>query len=126
MRKAIIVELKEITEFNSRVYQAFLAPLGAITPYCTVAFGEDIPTVYNKKGSVLHFEVYIYINPSTYVTLDDLVTKIKLKLDKAAITTDESPARIFRPEYERTLRDYTTEEGLIMKTVYFNIPLSRT
>jgi len=32
MRKAIIDKLKEITEFDS-VYQVFLAPSGATTPY---------------------------------------------------------------------------------------------
>lgn len=126
MRKAIIVELKEITDFGDRVYQAFLAPIGVITPYCTVKMGEEMPVPNNKKGSQQHFEVYIYIPPSSFIPLDSLVLKVKQKLDKVTLSTDESPARFFTPEFERVLADWPDEEkNLLMKTIYFNYALAR-
>ncbi|MHB8276357.1 MAG: hypothetical protein ACYDIA_01720 [Candidatus Humimicrobiaceae bacterium] len=126
MRKSIIVELKEITDFGDRVYQAFLAPVGVVKPYCVVKMGEESPVPNNKKGSQQHFEVYIYITPSSYITLDGLVLKVKQKLDKVTLSTDESPARFFTPEFERVLADYKDDVSvLLMKAIYFNYALAR-
>jgi hypothetical protein len=126
MRKAIITELKEITEFGSRVYQPYLAPIGVVTPYCVVKMGEEMPVVNNKKGSQQHFEVYIYITPNSFITLDSLVLKVKQKLDKVTLSTDESPARFFMPEFERVLSDWKDDiNNLLMKTLYFNYSLAR-
>lgn len=125
MRKAIIVELKKITDFNNRIYQAFAAPVGVLTPYAVVKMGEESPVIGNKKGSQQHFEVYIYA-PSSFISLDGLVTKVKVKLDKVTLSTDESPARFFTPEFERVLADwYDEEKNLLMKTLYFNFALAR-
>ena len=126
MRKAIITELKEITEFGNRVYQAFLAPIGVPTPYCTVKMGEDSPVSGNVKGAFQHFEVYIYITPSSFITLDGLVLKVRKALHNVTLSTDESPTRFFRPEFDRTLNDWKDDtNNLLMKTCYFNIPLAR-
>jgi len=125
MRKAIITELKEITEFGNRVYQPYLAPENCTTPYCVVKMGEESPVPNNKKGSQQHFEVYIYA-PSSFITLDSLVLKVKQKLDKVTLSTDESPARFFRPEFERVLSDWFDDErNLLMKTLYFNYAMAR-
>jgi len=125
MRKAIITELKEITEFGNRLYQPYLAPVEVLTPYCVVKMGEESPVPNNFKGSQQHFEVYIYA-PSSFITLDALVLKVKQKLDKITLSTDESPARFFRPEFERVLADWHDEErNLLMKTLYFNYAMAR-
>ena len=126
MRKAIVTELKTITDFSDRVYQAFLAPTTVITPYCTVKMGEDMPVVGNIKGAFQHFEVYIYITPSSFITLDSLVLKVRKALHNITLSTDESPTRFFRPEFDRTLNDWKDDiNNLLMKTCYFNIPLAR-
>lgn len=126
MRKAIIDELKEITGFGSRVFQPFLAPSGTATPYCVVKMGEESPVVNNFKGSIQHFEVYIYGNLSSFVALDALVLAVKQKLDGVMITTDESPSRYFYPEFDRQLADFKDDErNLLMKTLYFNYAMAR-
>jgi hypothetical protein len=126
LRKAIIVELKTITDFNNRVYQAFLAPIGVITPYCTVKFGEDSPVVNNKNGAFQHFEVYIYNTPSSFISLDSLTMKVRKALHKVTLATDESPARFFTPEFDRTLNDWKDDiNNLLMKTLYFNYAMAR-
>jgi hypothetical protein len=126
MRAIIINTLKTITDFSNRVYQANLAPVGVEKPYCVVKMGEESPVVNNKKGSQQHFEVYIYNTPSSYITLDSLVLKVKQKLDKVTLMTNESPARFFTPEFERVLGDWKdTEANLLMKTIYFNYAMAR-
>lgn len=126
MRKAIIVELKTISDFQNRIFQAFLAPVGVLTPYCTVKMGEDMPVVNNKKGAIQHFEVYIYNTPSSFVSIDSLVLKVRKALHNVTLATDESPARFFTPEFERTLNDWKDDiNNLLMKTCYFNIALAR-
>jgi hypothetical protein len=126
MRKAIITELMEITEFGNRVKEPFLAPSNYATPYCVVKMGEESPVIGNKKGSMQHFEVYLYGNISTFTILDGLVIKVKQKLDKVTLSTDESPARHFTPEFERVLNDWKDDErNLLMKTIYFNYAMAR-
>ena len=126
MRKAIIIQLMTIIDFNNRVREAFTAPSGYATPYCIVKMGEESPVPNNFKGSQQHFEIYIYGSPSSFVILDDLVLKVKQKLDKITLSTDESPARFFRPEFERVLADWHDEErNLLMKTLYFNYAMAR-
>lgn len=126
MRKAIVTELKEITEFGSRVYQAFTAPAGVTKPYCTFKLTGEINVPSNKKGSTLQLQVYIYNTPSSFTSLDDLEMLVRKKLHDATLTTDESPARIFTIYYMQTLADWFDDvENLFMKTLYFNIPLSR-
>lgn len=125
MRKAIIDELKEITEFGNRVYQPYIAPANTTTPSCVVKMGEESPTG-NKKGSLKSFEVYIYNSPSSFISLDSLEIKVKVKLDQVTILTDESPARQFYPEYERTLPDFKDDEkNLLMKTLQFKYAMAR-
>jgi hypothetical protein len=126
MRKAIIDELKEITGFSNRVYQPYLAPSGTATPYCVVKMGEELPVVNNFKGSIQHFEVYIYGAPSSFVALDALVLEVKQKLDQVEIATDDSPPRYFYPEFDRQLADFKDDErNLLMKTLYFNFAMCR-
>ena len=126
MRTAILTELLEITDFQNRVKEANLAPLNWATPYAVVKMGDESPTPGNKKGSQQHFEVYIYITPSSYLTLDDLVLKVKQKLDKVTLATNESPARFFTPEFERVLADWKDDtNNLLMKIIYFNYAMAR-
>ena len=126
MRKAIITELKTISDFQNRVYQSFLAPTTVLTPYCTVKMGEDMPVMNNKCGAFQHFEVYIYITPSSFITLDSLVLKVRKALHNVTLSTDESPTRFFRPEFDRTLNDWKDDiNNLLMKTLYFNYAMAR-
>jgi len=126
MRAAIINELKEISGFSNRVFQPFLAPSGTATPYCVVKMGEESPAVNNFKGSMQHFEVYIYGAPSSFIALDALVLLVKQKLDQVEIATDDSPPRYFYPEFDRQLADFKDDErNLLMKTLYFNYAMAR-
>lgn len=126
MRKAIIVELKKITDFNDRVYQAFAAPTTVVKPYCTVKLTGENPTPGNKYGSPIDFQIYIYNTPGSFVSLDDLEMKVRKQLHNVMLSTDESPARHFTIYYVRTLADYFDDvANLFQKIIYFNIPLSR-
>jgi hypothetical protein len=126
MRKAIITELKEITEFGSRVYQAYAAPSTVTKPYCVAKLSGENPVVNNKAASMLELQVFIYNTPGSFISLDDLELKVRKKLHDQLISTDESPARHFRVYYDRTLADWFDDvSGLIMKTLFFYIPLAR-
>ena len=126
MRKAIIIQLMTIIDFNNRVREAFTAPSGYATPYCTVKMTGENPVSYNKKGSPLDFQVYIYVPPASFKILDDLEMKVRKQLHNKMLSTDESPARHFTIYYDRTLADWWDDvANLFMKTLYFNIPLSR-
>jgi hypothetical protein len=126
MRKAIIDKLKEITGFSNRVFQPFLAPSNTTAPYAVVKMGEESPVVNNFKGSIQHFEVYIYGAPSSFVALDALVLLVKQKLDQVEIATDDSPPRYFYPEFDRQLADWKDDErNLLMKTLYFFYAFAR-
>ena len=126
MRKAIIVELKKITDFNNRIYQAFAAPVGVVKPYLTVKLTGENPAVNNKVASVLEFQVFIYNSPGSFISLDDLELKVRKQLHGILLSTDESPARHFTCYYDRTLPDFwDSEANLLQKTLYFYIPMAR-
>ena len=126
MRKAIIVELKKINDFSNRVYQAFVAPTPVVKPYCVAKLTGENPTIGNKKGSMLELQVFIYNTPGSFISLDDLEMKVRKQLHNVMLSTDESPARHFTIYYDRTLADWWDDvANLFMKTLYFNIPLSR-
>lgn len=126
MRKAIITELMEITEFSNRVKETGTAPSVYITPYCVVKMTGENPVIGNKYGSPIDFQVYIYGSPSSFEPLDDLEMKVRKKLHLQTLSTDESPARFFTPEYVRTLPDWVDDiRKLFVKMIYFTIPLSR-
>ena len=126
MRKAIIVELKKITDYNNRVYQPFTAPTPVIKPYCVAKLTSENPTMGNKKGSMLELQVYIYNTPGSFISLDDLEMKVRKQLHGKTLSTDDSPARFFTIYYDRTLADWFDDvANLFMKTLYFTIPLAR-
>ena len=77
MRKAIIVELKKITDFSNRVYQAFTSPTTVVKPYCVAKLTGENPTPGNKKGSMLELQIFIYNTPGSFISLDDLELKVR-------------------------------------------------
>lgn len=126
MRKAIIVELKKISDFGDRVYQAFTSPATVVKPYCVAKLTGENPVIDNKKASMLELQIFIYNNPGSFISLDDLELKIRKKLHNALLSTDDSPARHFTIWYDRTLADWFDDvANLLVKIMYFNIPLSR-
>ena len=126
MREAITIQLKTITEFSNRVYQAFSAPANSDTPYCTYKLTEDEPSLDNKCGSFQGLQVFIYVTPATFSLLDDLVTQVREALDEVMLTTTDSPPRYFTLEYLRTQMDVRDpDNGLFSKRVDFTIPMAR-
>jgi hypothetical protein len=124
MRKAIIVQLKTIQEFGNRVKQTFMAPENYATPYCTVKMLSDMKSYNNNYGSFLEFEVYIYVSDS-FLTLDDLVKKVKNVLS-VTLMTDDSPARFFTPELITVQSDFFDDiKKLFIKRIDFRIPKYR-
>jgi len=126
MRKAIVVELKKITDFGGRCFQAFAAPVGVVKPYLTVKLTGENPAVNNKAGSMLEFQVFIYNSPGSFISLDDLELKVRKQLHGILLSTDESPARFFTCYYDKTLPDYWDDvANLFQKTMYFYVPMAR-
>jgi hypothetical protein len=126
MRTAITQELKEITEFGNRVYQAFSSPDSVSKPYCTFKLTGELPVMGNKKGSNLELQIYIYDNPASFTSLDELELKVRQKLHVATLQTDDSPPRDFTIYYNQTLPDFFDDvRKLFQKIIYFTIPLSR-
>ena len=61
MRAAIISQLKTISDFSNRVYQAFIPITTVETPYCTVKLSGEYPVVGNRKGSTIDLQNVITI-----------------------------------------------------------------
>ena len=126
MRTAIAVQLKTITDFSNRVFQAYTAPANTAKPYCTFKLTMNDPSVNNMKGEFLGLQVFIYNTKSTFTTLDGLAKQVKTALDKVTLTIDDSPARYFRPEYVRIQADfYDDVADVFLKRIDFIIPLYR-
>ena len=126
MREALYTQLKTISDFSNRVFQAFTAPSGTTTPYCTFKITEDDPSVNNMQGSFLGLQVFIYYSPSSFTPIDALVKQVKAKLDKVTLTIDDSPERYFTPELVRIQADYFDDIAkLFSKRMDFMIPQYR-
>ena len=126
MRAAIIKELKKISDFQNRVYQAYTAPTNVAKPYCTVKLSGEYPNATNKKGSNIELQIFIYNSPSSFTNLDILEKKVRSQLHEVILSTDESPARHFTCIYTMTQPDYFDDVSqLFMKRIDFIIPLSR-
>lgn len=127
MRAAIITELKTISEFSNRVYQAFIPITTVSTPYCTVKLSGEYPAVGNRKGSNIDLQIFIYSEPNSFSDLDALEMDVRRALHNVTLTVDDSPAtRTFTCIYSMTQADFYNDiTGLFMKRVDFIIPLAR-
>ena len=126
MRAAIISQLKTISDFSNRVYQAFIPITTVETPYCTVKLSGEYPAVGNRKGSNIDLQIFIYSEPNSFSDLDALEMDVRRALHNVELYTDDSPARSFTCIYNMTQADFYNDiTGLFMKRVDFIIPLSR-
>ena len=126
MRKAIIVELKKITDFGNRVYQSYAAPATVSKPYCVAKMSGEYPMPSNKRGSMKDLQIFIYNTPGSFVSLDDLEVKVRKQLHAVTLSTDDSPARFFTCYYNMTQPDFYDDiSSLLSIRVDFIIPLSR-
>jgi len=123
MRTALYIELCEITEFGDRIYQSYSAPDNTTTPYAVIKMLGDDPVVNNRFGTIRSFSVFIYNAPGSFISLDDLVTAVRMMLDKVTLTTEGGDD--FVCEYIKTLPDYREENGNFMIRVDFDIPGAR-
>jgi hypothetical protein len=127
MRAAIISQLKTISDFSNRVYQAFIPITTIDTPYCTVKLSGEYPAAGNRRGSTIDLQIFIYNKPDSFSTLDALELQVKKALHNVSLTIDDSPAtRTFICIYSMTQADFYNDiTGLFMKRVDFIIPLAR-
>lgn len=124
MRAAIISKLKEISDFQNRVYQAYSAPANVAKPYCTVKLSGEYPATSNKKGSTIELQVFVYNSASSFTTLDLLEKQIRSKLHNVLLTTTDK--RYFTCIYSMTQPDFFDDTtGLFMKRIDFIIPINR-
>ncbi len=124
MRAAIFTKLKEITAFGDRVFQAFTAPSGTATPYCTFKVTSTIKAVGNRAGQFLGLEVYIYGSKTSFVALDTLVKSVIGKLDKVTLTY--STTKKFVCELDSVTEDmYDETDDKFVKRVSFYIAQCR-
>ena len=120
MRKTIYTKLKEITEFGNRIFQPFSAPENCATPYAVIKVYGDEEALNNFKGQKDSFSVFIYNSPDSFVSIDSLIVKVKIKLDnvKLSITGGGS----FISEYIKTTEDmYDDVKKLFMKRIDFDV-----
>ena len=126
MREAIVTQLKTISDFSNRVYQAYIPITTVETPYCTVKLSGEYPATGNRKGSTIDLQIFIYNKPDSFCTLDALEMDVRRTLHNVTLYTDDSPARSFTCIYNMTQPDFFNDQtGLFMKRVDFIIPLSR-
>jgi hypothetical protein len=126
MRAAIINQLKTISDFSNRVYQALTPATTVKAPYCTVKLSGEYPVFGNRRGSIIDLQIFIYINPDSFSTLDALEAQVRKALHNVSLATDDSPARTFTCIYSMTQADFFNDRtGLFSKRVDFIIPLTR-
>ena len=126
MREAIVTQLKTISDFSNRVYQAYIPITTVETPYCTVKLSGEYPATGNRKGSNIDLQIFIYSEPNSFSGLDALEMDVRQALHNVELYTDDSPSRHFTCIYNMTQADFFNDiTGLFMKRVDFIIPLSR-
>jgi len=122
MRAAITTQLKTVTEFSSRVYQAYASPVGVVKPYCALKFFDDLKDVTNKYGSIKEIQVFIYEVIGKLSSLDDIEIKVRKALHNIDLYTDDSPTKMFRCEFTQTICDIKDDTlGLVSKRMDFII-----
>ena len=125
MRKAIYTKLIEITEFGDRIFQPYTAPENSDKPYAVIKMMGEDPAVDNKHGSIWPFSIFIYVEPNSFISLDDLVILVKGKLNNVTLTT--SLGEKFTPEFIKTLEDFHDDtRNLFSKRIDFDIGGART
>jgi|GEM_PF-2688731 len=121
MRKTIYTKLKEITEFGNRIFQPYVSPENCATPYAVIKMYGDEEALNNFKGQKDSFSVFIYSSPDSFISIDALVVKVKIKLDNVKLTITGGGS--FIPEYIKTVEDaYDDVKNLFFKRLDFNIP----
>lgn len=127
MRAAIIAKIAEIIDFDSRIYQAYLAPDDLTTPFCTVKMTGETPAIENQLGGVVDVQVFIYTAPDDFIDIDTLAIKVRNKLDHVFLTYDAGPpVAKLQTIFVQTLDDiYDPDRDLISKRVDFNYYLTR-
>jgi len=121
MRKTIYTKLKEITEFGNRIFQPFSAPENCATPYAVIKVYGDEEALNNFKGQKDSFSVFIYSSPDSFISIDALVVKVKIKLDNVKLTITGGGS--FIPEYIKTVEDaYDDIKNLFFRRMDFDIP----
>ena len=124
MRTTIANELRDISTFGERIYQAFTAPANTTLPYCTFKITTDNPSPNNKCGALGGVEFYIYTSPASFTLSDELAIAIRNMFDGVQLDTSDSPARQFTLEYDFTTSD-VEDEGKFVRRVSFKYPLAR-
>lgn len=121
MRKAIITRLvDEVTDIKS-VYQPYMAPDNATTPYAEIKFINKEPDALNGIGRFEYFQIFIYDKANDFATLENLANQIVIALDDIVLTTDAGLK--FRAEYVQTLLDlFDDQKNLIFCRIDFRIP----
>jgi len=124
MRKALYVQLCEITAFENRVYQPYTAPENPTTPYAVIKMMGEDPALDNRQGSIWPFSIFIYASPDSFISLDSLVVLVKQKLNNVTLTTDNDEE--FTPEFIKTLDDFHDDvRNLFQKRIDFDCPGAR-
>jgi len=122
MRAAVITQVKTVSNFSNRVYQAYAAPVGVVKPYAVVKFVDDLKDLTNKYGSIKEIQVFIYEVVGKLSSLDDIEIKVRKALHNVDLYTDDSPARMFRCEFQQTIGDIKDDVlGLVFKRMDFII-----
>lgn len=120
MRAEIRKQLKTVAGVVE-VYQGYIAPDEAATPYLTVVFTSKSQSVNNKCGYFQTFSVTIYTKEKDFQKIDDLAKLIRAKLNNQLLTT--TAGFKFRPLWVQTLEDFYDEElQLLSKRIDFSIP----
>lgn len=126
MRAALITQLKTITGFSNRVYQPYASPANVTKPYCVVKIADNLKDLANRHGSIIEVQVFIYEAIGKATSLDSLEIQVRVKLHNVVLSTDDSPARHFIPEFSQTLSDLKDDTlGLIFKRLDFRIAGAR-
>jgi len=122
MRAAVITQVKTVSNFSNRVYQAYAAPVGVVKPYAVVKFVDDLKDLTNKYGSIKEIQVFIYEVVGKLSSLDDIEIKVRKALHNVDLYTDDSTARMFRCEFQQTIGDIKDDVlGLVFKRMDFII-----
>jgi len=120
LRTALYDKLCEITEFGNRIYQPYTAPENPTAPYAVIKMMGEDPAVDNRQGSIWPFSIFIYDNPDSFISLDDLVILVKQKLNNVTLTTDNDEE--FTSEFIKVLDDFWDDtRNLFQKRIDFDI-----
>lgn len=122
MRAAIYRYLTDNCQSVRLWKQPYQAAADTPKPYGVIVFEGHLRSPFNRRGSFQGFTTWVYVEPGSYVPLDEAVSEVKALMRDGILTTRDG--RRFLVEWIQDGRDFYDDDlQALTKYVEFRIPI---